>query len=461
MDRNPNMQLQKNLAVTGLFFLILIICWKEIYLCFGDDLVYKRAWEDNLILSDFLRDRYNWWSSRVVIEAVMMMLIAANPYVWWILNITMLVALVKITADLFGGDNKLQAQLIFFALMWIVPLETINGAGWIVTTLNYLWPLVLGLIAMRPLKHWFKNEKCARWEYIICPLCVLYASNAEQMAAILIGVYLLSGVLFVIYKKSSPPPFFMVQLLLIIASLCFIMCAPGNDKRFYYELERYFPEFGKMGIGSKLLMGFLENAHYYIAGGYDKSCYLFACMAGVLFLCFLTGELFGTDYSAAGKIFRCMVAACPLLAYCMCAHLFPFLLYKANVSRLRNLFVVFSENRLPPLHSIYPTYAIIFQIAFYLAVFACVALVIYFLHGRTQETILELLILCIGFASRMIMGFSPTIYASGSRTAIFCSMAILIVMLRNIQLWLKKGQKVRWKILMGTCVCIGILCNVI
>ena len=69
-------------------------------------------WEEKLLV-DFLQDRYNWWSSRVVIEAVMMLLIAAKPYVWWILNIGIVIVLVKITADLFGGDNKLQAQLIF------------------------------------------------------------------------------------------------------------------------------------------------------------------------------------------------------------------------------------------------------------------------------------------------------------------------------------------------------------
>lgn len=468
MDRGRNIKLQKQMVVTGLLFLILVICWKDINLGFGDDLVYKKVWEEKLLV-DFLQSRYNWWSSRVVIEAVMMLLIAAKPCVWWILNIGMVIVLVKITADLFGGDNKLQAQLIFFAIMWIVPIDTINGTGWIATTLNYLWPLALGLVAMRPLKHWFKNENCARWEYIICPLCVLFASNAEQMAAILIGVYLLSGVFLVIYKKRIPL-FFMVQLLLIIASLYFTMRSPGNRNRYYQEMARYFPEFGELGVGSKLLLGFLVNAQYYIGGGYDKSCYLFACLAGVLFLCFLTRELHKTDHSMARekipydrwkRKIKFMVAVCPLLAYCMCAHFFHFLIYKANVPRLRNLFAVFSENRELPIRSVYPAYIIILQMIFYLAVFVCVFLVIYFLHGRTHETIFELLILCIGYASRMIMGFSPTIYASGSRTAIFCSMAVLIVLMRNIQLWLEKGQKVCWKIVMGTCVCMGILCNIV
>ena len=38
--------------------------------------------------------------------------------------------------------------------------------------------------------------------------------------------------------------------------------------------------------------------------------------------------------------------------------------------------------------------------------------------------------------SRVIVGFSPTLYASGDRTAIYCSAAILIVTLRNLQYFL-------------------------
>lgn len=39
--------------------------------------------------------------------------------------------------------------------------------------------------------------------------------------------------------------------------------------------------------------------------------------------------------------------------------------------------------------------------------------------------------------SRVSLGFSPTVYASGARTALYCSIAMLIVCLRNLQICCK------------------------
>lgn len=75
------------------------------------------------------------------------------------------------------------------------------------------------------------------------------------------------------------------------------------------------------------------------------------------------------------------------------------------------------------------------QAGVYLALLVCVALTIFFLHGSSTETLLELTVLGIGLMSRFGMGFSPTVYASGARTALYGSMAVLIVCLRNLQIY--------------------------
>lgn len=102
---------------------------------------------------------------------------------------------------------------------------------------------------------------------------------------------------------------------------------------------------------------------------------------------------------------------------------------------------VLGENRQLPGLGMYDGAQVAFQVIVYLAVLACVAVTIYFIHGKTEETGLELLILGAGFASRVIMGFSPTLYASGDRTALFSSAAILIVTMRNIRFWLDREPR--------------------
>ena len=87
--------------------------------------------------------------------------------------------------------------------------------------------------------------------------------------------------------------------------------------------------------------------------------------------------------------------------------------------------------------------------------FLCVGLTIGFLHGRSFETLLQSVILGSGLFTRVMMGLSPTIYASGERTSLYCSVAILIVCLRNLEIYWKEwdgcgkpGQK-SGKIVLG------------
>ena len=127
--------------------------------------------------------------------------------------------------------------------------------------------------------------------------------------------------------------------------------------------------------------------------------------------------------------------------------------------RGRRLLSVLAENRQIAGQGDFSVFMVGVQTVVYLAVLVCVALTIYRLHGAGKETVLELLILTAGFLSRVIMGFSPTIYASGDRTALFCSIAVLILILRNLSIWLRGNPEVRYKAVMGVYVGVMILCN--
>ena len=298
---NSQMPKAKSIILFAVFFLILLAVHIFIEADFGDDVHYAGEWGKEP-LSTFLKNRYDWWSSRVVIEAAMLPLAAAPVWVWKLLDIAMLLLLVYNAADLFAAaqahvQKGVQAQLFFFAGLWMIPLLSINGAGWITTTTNYLWALALGLLALRPLKHCLCREKCAVWEWLACPLCTLYAANMEQMGAILCGAYLVCG-MFLLVRDRRALPFFaqtraekdaaeaahgprgskgskalpcliLLQTLLVLWMLYFVLSSPGNGWRNQYEIERYFPEFEALSTWEKLHMGFLETGQYYLTGG-DK-----------------------------------------------------------------------------------------------------------------------------------------------------------------------------------------------
>ena len=95
---------------------------------------------------------------------------------------------------------------------------------------------------------------------------------------------------------------------------------------------------------------------------------------------------------------------------------------------------------------------VLLQAGTYLGLLICVVLTVYFIHGKSTETLLELVILGGGLCSRVMMGLSPTIYASGERTSLYCSVAVLIVCLRNLQLYWKRSEGRREKAVLASYI---------
>ena len=444
------------LLLLTMMLAVLLVVHAAIQPDFGDDTVYRNILQ-NRSLWDFLKERYHIWSSRVLIEAVMIPFSAWNVWAWRIADSLMAVVLVWITTDLFGVFvDKWKAQLLFFLTLCIVPAAVWSNAGWITTTVNYLWAMALGLVAMRPLKHWFRGEKCARFEYVVCPLCILYAGNMEQMAAILFGAYAVCDG-WLLYRRKKAEPFYFVQLAIILASLLFILTAPGNAQRFAQEAAHYLPYFGELNGLEKVWMGFLETGHYYLAAGDKKDNYVFGFFAVILLLAVLdrvTGQK--AETKKKGKTAAVLTAAAAPLFFWGVAKLGHLLLSAGKLTHGRNALGVLIQNRYLPEESYFSKGLVCAQTVCYLVIFLSVAATLLFLWKGTEELWLQLLILGAGFLSKLIMGFSPTVYASGDRTAVFCTIALLIVALRNLPGIRHKGIKCSAGAYIFTCIALNL-----
>ena len=419
-------------------FLLLLLAHTLIRADFGDDLAYKNILA-NQSMFGFLRERYHTWSSRVLIEAVMLPFATGNVWWWKIADSLMIVLFLWIVSELFGGEKeqeKMQAQMLMFCMIWIVPFFSLSSAGWITTTINYLWPLTLGLVAMLPLRHWNREEKIPVWEFVVCPVCALYGANMEQMGAILLGSYVVFGG-YLLWKRKKLSPFYFLQLLLIAGSLVFILMAPGNACRTEAEIQRFFPEFAGLSVGQKLWMGFLDTTQYYLAAGDGQKSYVFGLFSVILWLAALL-----TFWNRKEKrgIPGLLLSLLPVVFYWGIGQAGNFLLNSGRLTRGRNGIGVLVQNRQIPGMSYFSGGLVVFQTLCYLIVLAAVAGTIFYVWGVSEETLLELLILAAGFLSRLVVGFSPTIYASGDRTALFCTAAILIVTLRNLRRIFRRGM---------------------
>lgn len=438
-------QIVSRWAVMAVFFLILLSFHLLLETGWGDDVFFA---EGNLPFGAFLAERYRTWTSRILIEAEIKLLTAAPAWVWKILNILMVLLLVWVTADLFGIESrkapgKISSQILFFCMLGCLPVLSLCDAGWIATTVNYLWPMTLGLVAMRPLKHWIRGEKCSAWEYPVCPVCVIFAANMEQGAAILFGVYLLCGI-YISLKGGRLSSFYFVLLFCVVFSVLFILTTPGNAIRYTKEMNHWFPGFDELNLYEKILMGFIDSVNYYAsAGGGERTNFIFALLAGIL----LAGVL--QKNRERGFRFQAAAAFVPFLFYWGIGQMGNSLLQVNAFKRGGHVVGLFGKNRCLSTGAgafdylgwiSYSRKMVLLQAGIYLALMLCVGAAICFIHGKSAETLLELLILGGGFCSRVMMGFSPTIYASGERTSLYCSAAILVVCLRNLEFYRERSE---------------------
>ncbi len=389
------------LAVGTLMFrLVLILNW-------GDDVFFRDsiAPKDVTLLS-FLTERYFRWSSRLIIETFTIG-ITHIPFLWIILD-TAFMSLIAycISALLPRSDKKINYFIV--CLIFIYPFIDMRTAGWVTTTMNYTWPLAFGLYALLLVKRVFNKQTHSPLQYALAIFGLLYATNHEQMGAILLGLFVVLTAYYIVTEKTVHW-YLALQSILALASFVFIMTAPGNAVRTHWTLETQFPQYATLGFMDKLELGFSSTWFNFIM----QPDFSFVMLALLLFL--------GVRQNNTGKGLR-IVSILPLGISLLFGLLGPFVgKILAPLGAIRSALTLTGTNPsfTSPL-SMLPD-------ALFLVVLVAMVIAIMKIFGWSKETLLLLLVLGAGFASRMVMAFTPAIWFSGDRTFIFLYFAMIFV----------------------------------
>ena len=94
-------------------------------------------------LAGFLAEHYQTWSSRTVIETLFCVFSTLPRWVWRLADSAVILGLALALSRLLRGRAAPNARenWLLAALLWLYPWWYLSTAGWVVTTLNYLWPL--------------------------------------------------------------------------------------------------------------------------------------------------------------------------------------------------------------------------------------------------------------------------------------------------------------------------------
>ena len=216
-----------------------------------------------------------------------------------------------------------------------------------------------------------------------------------------------------------------IQDILIIASLIFILTCPGNYVRNNLEMVSKFKDIATLNILDKISLGLTSTIGILVGkGNLVYTLFTFLIMVFVFL-----------NYKE--NLYR-VVALIPFIS----AILFKYLMYVSYLAfpYLGSLQELLLEEKvmLTAITSNNLTYAIPLILAF--ANIICVTLSLLIIFKNLKNNV-SLLIFFVGLASRLIIGFSPTIWSSKERTMIFFEFAMIIISILIWQELVKKNDK--------------------
>lgn len=385
----------------------------------GDDPFFAAATDDKTMWQ-FLSERYQTWTSRIVIDFLVVSLVD-HLIVWKILDIIVFSSMPVLFANILG-DTKLVRWCSAAAIL-LYPFHDVGSAGWVTTTINYLWPIWGILLVGVLVKKVLCQEKILWYEIAAGVIGCILASSHEQAAVVLFIILLLAGI-WLVRKHCLKVPVYYLMLLINMASLIFILTCPGNGNRNAVGTVD-MPEFANYTLFDKVYLGLLSIERVFIAN-VDIVFFMVVLLLAVLVY------IKTSDYK------KTLISSLPVLI------LLGQSVIKTAYPELNGLFVVPEQVTVWSYGELSAWIPMV-----YLAVtVASILTALFWLMEDMQEYISAVLLLGCGFAAGLVIGFTATIYVSGDRVYITLYFILLFISVYCI----RKMEKELWDKLSGTAV---------
>jgi hypothetical protein len=377
-------------------------------------------------IGEFISFRYSNWTGRLFAEVLHYGIFSAPIIYWKFLNTGMIVLLAFSWAILLFGwgfwrkldrESLLTLCLFCAALGWISHPVLVAAVFWVTGSLDYLWPLVLATFALIPFVeraiHAYDQEKTLPvWLYPLSGLAGICAClGVEQAAVMLIGISALC-VLSLAYRERRLDVRLGGLLTVFILASVFSASSPGNFVRYQESLEE-IPGFAAYSFPKRM---------YMIVSWILESVFYRSRMLTV----FLMGLILGLSVQLPGsrlRWLRVLMAAFTVLLAVTATNWFDF--NKPGGDTLTRVLLTFQtpELMLKDLaqYGLYSARFWLNQVPLLIWGSALIVTLMLLYHVRSQPNQYTgpvlLVVLGIGLGLLFLVSLSPTIYASGPRTA--------------------------------------------
>lgn len=399
----------------------------------GDDTFFLE-YCGSMGLGEYLKWRYETWTGRMISEALMHVFFNANLWVWRIVNAGMLAALptalVALKNNVLCSDSEMAESQkygtwlvgLLMALLCYIFFDIKSfgySAIWITGSMNYLWPMVCGIVALGVVAQIsFGTSEVSIGRYIAAWVCAVVASmSSEQMGAVLLAFEVI-GMGEKIWKKKKIRIQFLILNVVTLGAFLLSSLAPGNALRIVSSIEHHMPQFEQLTFGER----FFLLAQWLISSFANEN-------AVFLIAIWFTGILLLVFRLKAGNLIQKESLRVKIYAITGGVFLFAAVAGKCGLTRLNDMGMNLAE--MTGLIEQVPQMAEMRMEQWYALVwwFLAMLFTLFFLWEVSREKLLVILIYMGAVASEVILIFSPAIYSSGERVFFLAGLMLMFIIM--------------------------------
>lgn len=393
-----------------LFFIVLLI--HLIYaIPSGDEITFfgtVNMWPSNMTFMEVVINRYMTWSSRFFSDWLTYFF-AQHFFLFKILNSVVCTLFIYLIYKLVGRLEKNSSFntcliCIFFVCMY--PWKDMESAGIATTMIFYLWPFTALLYVIYILIKYNNNNKLSIKEYIIYSISLIFSVTVEQTVTYII----IFSLMFIGYniKNKIKNTMNVYTFIVSILGLIFILICPGLLNRFVIELG-WYSTYEMLSFMDKLSLGINSTMFHFIK----------VSDAMILYLFFLIGLLIVVWNKYIDKYY-CILMMFNFIWIIIGLHINvndSIVVGMETFKMIDGMNIISFSGYLPTLISIL------------LLLWPCIGLYLVY-NENNKKCFIMIFIYLFSFFDRIIMGFSPTIFASSTRT--YLPVFIMLILLNCI-----------------------------
>lgn len=402
-----------------------------IYFCFihffiyftncNDDLTYTKKFNGLSVIEVFkhFNSKLETWSSRYLIEYTIALFYSVLNRFWaTVLNFFVFILFLYSFIKLIYENIKVENAYFLTGICLLFPIGILFTAGYIVTSINYLWPASFALYSSLLLKNIILDKYICKYQLVFGILAFIYAVNAEQMSVVLT---IITALLFFysIYKKQNIKLISFMFIISTVHLLYHLLCS-GNTNRAKVETIRFFPDYDMITFAEKIELGFMQIA----------ANMFYAPNLMYLILCLLVFLIVYKKYNDFWVRFLSSVPLAVILIFGFFNKFISSIYYNFNIIPTLKGFTYYDGNytgivsfdNFSAVTSYVPVMLAVISVLFLAAaIYYCLCF-----KSKLLSLFMSLIYL-LGIGAGSLMGLSPTVYASANRPHTIVYLCLIIV----------------------------------